>query len=61
MTPMPLRLFVKKWQSKAGLAGYDIRLAYFVVEAKGRKLSNRQVFMNRPDTYICIMYMLIII
>ena len=34
MTPMPLGLFVKKWQTKIGLAGYDILFTYFIVEAK---------------------------
>ena len=36
MTPMPLGLFVKKWQSKVGLEGYDIPFACFVVEAKSK-------------------------
>ena len=31
---MPLGLFVKKWQPKLGLAGYDKLFAYFVVDAK---------------------------
>ena len=33
MAPRSLELFVKKLQPKVGLAGYDIRFAYFVVEA----------------------------
>ena len=36
MTPMPLGLFIKKFQPKVGLGGYDIIFAYFVVEAKSK-------------------------
>ena len=36
MTPMPLRLFVKKLQPKVGLGRYDMLFAYFVVEAKSK-------------------------
>ena len=43
MTPMPLELFVWKWQSKVVLAGYDILFAYFVVEPKSKNC-NKEVY-----------------
>ena len=36
MTRRSLGIFVKMLQLKVGLAGYDILLAYFVVEAKSK-------------------------
>ena len=39
ITPMPLGLFIKDWQTKVGLAGYDILFAYFVVRAKSKILA----------------------
>ena len=39
MTAMPLELFVKELQLKIGLAGYDILFAYFVVEAKAKRMA----------------------
>ena len=35
----PLGLFIKDWQTKVGLAGYDILFAYFVVRAKSKILA----------------------
>ena len=35
---MLLGLFVEKLQPKVGLGGYDILFAYFVVEAKSKKI-----------------------
>ena len=40
MTPRSLGLFVKKLQPKVGLGRNDILFAYFVVEAKSKKLKN---------------------
>ena len=50
MTLMPLGLFVKKLQPKVGLGRYDILFAYFVVEAKSKKLNIQQ---NSANTVIC--------
>ena len=36
MIPIPLGLFVRKWQPKVDLAGYDILFDYFVVETKSK-------------------------
>ena len=36
MSPTPLIPFVKKWQPKVGLAGYDILFTYFKVEVKSK-------------------------
>ena len=45
MTPMPLGLFVTKWQPKVGLAGYNynILFAYFIVAGKsnGKKVGKK--------------------
>ena len=38
MTLMPLELFVEKVQPKVGLAGYSRLFAYFVVEAKIKRI-----------------------
>ena len=50
MTPMPLGLFVMKLQPKVCLVGYDI--AYFVVEAKSKKGSERGDSSGRPFSFI---------
>ena len=50
MAPMPLGLFVKKWQPKVGIAEYDILFAYFVVEAKSKNGSRILGVTPRRDT-----------
>ena len=45
MTPMSLGLLFKKLQPKGGLGGYDILFAFFVVEAKKKKLINTLKFV----------------
>ena len=48
---MPLGLFVRKWQPKVGLAGYDMLFTYFVVEAenKHRRLIEGRDFYASTD------------
>ena len=41
MTFMPLGLFIKKWQSKVSLAGYDILFTYFELDAKSERNSQK--------------------
>ena len=45
----PVRYLIKKWQSKVGLAGYDILFTYFIVEAKKimiKKFSQFEKYYN---------------
>ena len=49
MTPMPLGLFIKKWQPKVGLAGYDILFAEVLRSRSKRKMELDRVRKSYDD------------